>query len=96
MDRFQNKVILIAGGSRGIGAAVARRFSSLGGEVAIGYRTHRNAADALVSDIEAFGGVAKAFESDISRANSVEALVQNVIAHFGRIDVLVNCAAVAP
>jgi 3-oxoacyl-[acyl-carrier protein] reductase len=96
MDRFQNKVILVAGGSRGIGAAVARRFASLGGEVAICYRNRRDAADALVSDIEITSGVAKAFEGDISRANGVETLVQNVIAHFGRIDVLVNCAAVAP
>jgi 3-oxoacyl-[acyl-carrier protein] reductase len=96
MDRFQNKVILVAGGSRGIGAAVARRFASLGGEAAIGYRTRRDAADALVSDIRAASGVAEAFEGEISRANSVETLVQNVIARFGRIDVVVNCAAVAP
>jgi 3-oxoacyl-[acyl-carrier protein] reductase len=93
---FRDKVALVAGGSRGIGAAVARRFASLGAQVVITYKTRADAAEGVVRDIAAAGGTAFAFEVDISRSERVDALVGEVVARFGRIDILVNCAGIAP
>ena len=91
---FSGKNVLVVGGSRGIGAAVARRFASLGAKVAIGYRAAGTAAEALVGDIVAAGGDAKALAGDIARPDEAEAMVRAAYAHFGKLDVLVNAAGV--
>jgi len=93
---LSGKVALVAGGSRGIGAAVARRLAAMGAEVALTYKKQRDAADAVVSDITTAGGRALAFEVDVIRSDSVDTLVRNVADRCGRIDILVNSAGIAP
>lgn len=87
---------LVAGGSRGIGAAVARRLAALGAQVAVTYKSRRDAAESVVNDIVTAGGTALALEADVSRSEMVDTLVADVVARFGRIDILVNSAGVAP
>ena len=65
---LSGKVALITGGSRGIGAAVARRFAAAGGQVAIGYQTRGDAAASLVAEITAAGGQCLAVQGDITDA----------------------------
>src|SRR5215212_3535446 len=93
---FRDNVALVVGGSRGIGAAVARRLASLGAQVAIAYKSRRDAAESVVNEVIAGGGSALAFEADVSRPESVDTLVREVVARFGRIDILVNSAGIAP
>jgi 3-oxoacyl-[acyl-carrier protein] reductase len=93
---LRGKVALVVGGSRGIGAAVARRLATMGAEVALTYKSQRDAADAVVSSIEAAGGRALALHVDVARSNSVDTAVRNVAEQCGRIDILVNSAGIAP
>jgi len=92
---LQGKVTLVVGGSRGIGAAVARRLAHQGALVALTYKSRKEDADAVAGDITAGGGRAMAFEVDVTLEESVKHFVQQIIAQFGRIDVLVNTAGVA-
>ena len=93
---LSDKVALVVGGSRGIGAAVARRFSSLGSRVAIAYRTRSDAAEMLMSKIAAAGGQCIAIAGDITQTEAAQKIVRDTVAQYGRIDILVNCAGVAP
>jgi 3-oxoacyl-[acyl-carrier protein] reductase len=90
--KLDNKTALVTGGSRGIGAAIARRLARDGAAVAIVSRTASPAADAVVKSIVEAGGRAKAFQADVSDEASVRQAVQAIAAHYGRIDVLVNNA----
>lgn len=92
--RLQNKVALITGGSRGIGAAIARRFAKEGCHVVINFTAAKEKAFSLVSELEKEGVQALALQADQSNPSEVQALVQKVGAHFGRIDALVNNAGV--
>lgn len=92
---LQGKVALVVGGSRGIGAAVARRLAYQGALVGLTYKSRKEAAETVVGEITAGGGRAVTFEADVTLDESVKQLVQQIIARFGRIDVLVNTAGVA-
>jgi 3-oxoacyl-[acyl-carrier protein] reductase len=92
--QFTGKVAFINGGSRGIGAAVARRLASEGATVAIGYGASSIAAEALVAEIEARGGKAIALKADASDAAALARAVDSVAERFGRLDILVNSAGV--
>jgi 3-oxoacyl-[acyl-carrier protein] reductase len=93
---LSGKVALITGGSRGIGAAVARRFAAAGGQVAIGYQARRDAAASLAADIAGAGGQCLAVQGDITDTDAVQRIATDTVARFGRIDILVNCAGIAP
>lgn len=93
---LSDKVALVVGGSRGIGAAVARRFASLGSRVAIGYRTRSDAAEILTSEITAAGGRCIAIQGDITQTEAAQRIVRETVAHYGRIDILINSAGVGP
>jgi 3-oxoacyl-[acyl-carrier protein] reductase len=93
---LSGKVALITGASRGIGAAVARRFAAAGIGVAIGYRARRDAAASLAADITAAGGECLPVQGDIADPDAAQRIATDTVARFGRIDILVNCAGIAP
>jgi NAD(P)-dependent dehydrogenase (short-subunit alcohol dehydrogenase family) len=92
---LSGKVALITGGSRGIGAAVARRFAAAGSQVAIGYHVRGDAAVNLAAEIAGGGGQCLAVQGDITDADAVQRIATDTVARFGRIDILVNCAGIA-
>ncbi len=94
--RFQGKVALVTGGSRGIGAALARKLASEGAALALIYKSGRAAADTVAASIRAAGGRADVFQADVADEASVRAMVrQHVAEAFGRIDILINAAGIA-
>jgi NAD(P)-dependent dehydrogenase (short-subunit alcohol dehydrogenase family) len=88
------KVALVTGGSRGIGAASARALAEQGANVAISYVASRDKADAVVAELKARGVEARAYQADQADAVAVDRLVKDVAKDFGRLDILVNNAAV--
>ena len=91
---LNGQVAFINGGSRGIGAASARRLAREGATVAIGYAASAIAAEALVAEIEAAGGKAVAIHADASDAAALTRAIDSVAERFGRLDILVNSAGV--
>ena len=92
---IEGKVVLITGGSTGIGAEVARLLASLGAKVAIAAR-RKEKLDDVVTQITTSGGVAKAYLLDVTDKRQVEAVVAAVVTDFGKLDVLVNNAGLMP
>ena len=95
MSKLSKKVALVTGGSRGIGAAIAKRLAADGASVAITYAKDANAASAVVKAIERDGGKAIAIQADAADAKAVKGAVEKAVATFGRLDVLVNNAGTA-
>jgi 3-oxoacyl-[acyl-carrier protein] reductase len=94
-QKLEGKIALVTGGSRGIGAAIARRLAADGAKVAITYTKGADAAGAVVQEIERAGGNAIAIQADAANADAVKAAVEKTFATFGRLDVLVNNAGTA-
>src|SRR5271155_1255379 len=95
MPNLTNKAALITGGSRGIGAGIAKRLAAGGASVAITYTKGADAAAAVVKEIESTGRKAIAIQADAADAGAVKAAVDKTVATFGRLDVLVNNAGTA-
>ena len=88
------KLALVTGGSRGIGAAIARALASDGADVAISYAASGQRARDVVDDLRNQGVRAEAFQADQAKSNEVSGLIADVVETFGRIDILVNNAGV--
>lgn len=94
MKLLQDKIALVTGGSRGIGAAIIRRFAENGAHVAFTYLSSEAPAKALEEELKALGVNAKAYRSDASSYAGAEALINEVIKDFGKMDILVNNAGI--
>jgi NAD(P)-dependent dehydrogenase (short-subunit alcohol dehydrogenase family) len=95
MNEFSNKVVLVTGAGRGIGRAIAETFAARGAIIAANDLTPVN-LDETLARIQSSGGQARDYIGDIAKKIPVQTLVQQVIEDWGRIDVLVNNAAVEP
>jgi 3-oxoacyl-[acyl-carrier protein] reductase len=95
MANLTNKAALVTGGSRGIGAGIAKRLAADGAKVAITYSKGAEAAASVVKEIEKAGGKAMAIQADATDAKAVKAAVEKTVAAYGRIDILVNNAGTA-
>lgn len=89
------QVAIVTGGSRGIGAAIARDLAAAGAHVVVTCREQRAQADAVVAGIQAAGGSAEAVTFDVAVSSEVEATMREVVARLGKVDVLVNNAGVS-
>ena len=92
---LEEKVVLVTGGSRGIGAAIAKRLAADGANVAITYTKGADAAASVVKEIERIGRKAIAIQADAADAEAVKAAVEKTVATLGGLDVLVNNAGTA-
>ena len=89
---LQGRVVLVTGGSRGIGAAAAKRLAQSGAKVVINYHQNQEAAQKVLEQVEADGGRAMIFRADVTRNDHVAAMVAAVQAKWTAVDVLVNNA----
>ena len=92
-DDIQDRAVIITGGGQGLGRAYAHAFGAAGARVAIA-EINGEMADAVAGEVEAAGGAAVAITTDVGDPQSVEAMVAAVRAKFGRVDVLINNAAI--
>jgi len=91
---LQGKVVLVTGAGKRVGKTIATSFAARGATIAVHYRSSKSEAAAVVAEIEAKGGKARAFHADLEQVSQIEAMVPEIVAGLGRIDVLVNCASV--
>ena len=87
-----DKVVIVTGSSRGLGAEIAQKMAAAGAKVCVNYLQSQDAAEQVVVDIIAAGREAISYQADVTELEEVKAMAQAVIERFGRIDVLVNNA----
>ncbi|GAA3945725.1 SDR family oxidoreductase [Chitinophaga oryziterrae] len=94
MSTLSQKVILVTGASRGIGATIAQKLAAAGAKVIVNYAAGKEAAEETVNTIKQNGGEAISLQADVSKADEVKVMFDAAIAHYGRIDVLINNAGI--
>src|SRR5215471_5879774 len=94
MKKLENKVAVVTGASKGIGAGIARSLAAEGAAVVVNYASSKGDAERVVAEIAAKGGKAIAVQGDVSKASDVQRLFGETKRAFGRLDVLVNNAGV--
>lgn len=95
MPDLKHKVALVTGGGRGIGAAVSLALVKAGCTVAVNYRTRRDEAENICSEILAIGGRARAFEADVSQSGCVKQMISTIESELGAVSILVNNAGIS-
>lgn len=93
-QKLANRVALVTGASKGIGACIAEHLAREGASVVVNYASSQAGADKVVAKIVAAGGKAVAVQADVSKPEQISALLHATIQHFGRLDVLVNNAGI--
>jgi 3-oxoacyl-[acyl-carrier protein] reductase len=93
-QKLSGKIALVTGSSRGIGRAMAERLSRDGAAVAINYVRNSDKAEEVVAAIAADGGTAVALQADVSNLKDIQQLFEEILAHFGRLDIVVNNAGI--
>ncbi|MEK1897066.1 MAG: glucose 1-dehydrogenase [Rhizobium sp.] len=94
MGKLTGKVAVVTGGSKGIGAAIAKALAAEGAQVVVNYASSKAGAEAVVQTITAAGGKAIAVQGDVSKAEQAQGLVDAAVKEFGQLDVLVNNSGV--
>jgi 3-oxoacyl-[acyl-carrier protein] reductase len=94
MSNVKNKVAIVTGSSKGIGAAIAKTLAKAGALVVVNYAGSKSAAEQVVSEITSYGGTAIAIQANVSKPEDVKNLFTQTITKFGCIDVLVNNAGI--
>jgi 3-oxoacyl-[acyl-carrier protein] reductase len=92
MNKLKNKVAVVTGASKGIGAAIAKHFAAAGAKVVVNYASSKEGADKVVKEITGNGGIAIAVQADISNEADVTRLFEETHTAFGTLDILVNNA----
>ncbi len=94
MDRLTNRVAIVTGASRGIGAAIALAFAAEGAAVVVNYLSRKEDAETVVAEIQRQGGRAIAFQADVTDESAVRRLVRTAAQQFARIDILIANAGI--
>jgi 3-oxoacyl-[acyl-carrier protein] reductase len=94
MSKLAGKVAIVTGGSKGIGAAVAKALGAEGASVVVNYASSKAGADKVVAHITAAGGKAVAVHGDVSKPAAAKGIVDAALKEFGRLDILVNNSGV--
>src|SRR5258708_8859719 len=94
MGKLTNKVAVVTGASKGIGAGIAKALAADGASVVVNYASSKEGADKVVAEIKAKGGKAVAVQGDVSKQADIGKLFEETKKAFGRLDVLVNNAGV--
>src|SRR5690606_7832874 len=93
--KLEGKIAVVTGGSKGIGAGIAKALGAAGATVVVNYASSKADADAVVAHIEAQGGKAISVQADMSKGTDVARLFDTVKTNYGTLDILVNNAGVA-
>lgn len=93
-NKLENKVVVVTGASKGIGAGIAKQMGASGAKVVVNYASSKESADAVVAEIISTGGNAVAIQGDMSKQSDVKRLFEETVIFFGGLDVLVNNAGV--
>lgn len=91
---MNDQVAIVTGGSRGIGRAICEALAAAGARVVVNYRSRADEAACVTGAVHAAGGVALPIQADVRRSEEVDAMVAQVLEHFGRVDILVNNAGI--
>ncbi len=92
MFPLKGRVALVTGGSRGLGRGIALELAKRGASVAVNYLTNMEAAQEVINEIENSGGIASAVQADVSQNDQANVLIQSVVEHYGKLDILINNA----
>jgi len=94
MSKLSNKVAIVTGASKGIGASIAKYFAAEGAKVVVNYASSKEGAEKVVTSITENGGTAIAIKADVSKATEVSQLFEETKNAFGQVDILVNNAGI--